>query len=93
MSTVFKTTLKPILILGKILGLINFSYTLESDGLLIKNINSQYYSFLEILRMLVLIICTCIIHNHGFYYMNEFRLIKFWVVVIAGRISEKWTIK
>jgi len=92
MSTVFKTTLKPILILGKIAGLINFSYILESDGLLIKNINSQY-SFLEILRILVLIIFTYIVHTHGYYYINDFRLVKFWAVVIAGRLSENWTIK
>jgi len=93
MTTVFKATLKPTLILNKILGLIHFSYILESDGLLIKNINSQYYSFLEIFRALVLIICTYIVHNHGFYYMSSFRLVKFWGVVIAGRLSEKWTIK
>jgi len=93
MSDVFNTTIDPILILGKILRVINFSYILESDGLLIKNINSQYHSFFEILRMLMLIICTYIVHNHEFYYINEFRLVKFWVVVIAGRISEKWTIK
>lgn len=52
MSTIFKTTLGPILSLGKILGLINISYILESDGLLIKNINSQYYTFLEVSRMI-----------------------------------------
>jgi len=38
MTTVFKTTLGPILDLGKIFGLINISYTLESGGLLIQNI-------------------------------------------------------
>ncbi|XP_026804660.1 uncharacterized protein LOC113548139 [Rhopalosiphum maidis] len=93
MSTVFKTTLGPILSLGKILGLINISHILESDGLLIKNINSQYYTFLEVSRMIVLIICTYIVHTNTFYYIIEFRLVKFWFVVITGRLSEKWTIK
>ncbi|XP_022179500.1 uncharacterized protein LOC111040078 [Myzus persicae] len=94
MSTVFKTNLRPILSLGKILGLIDVSYTLEPDGFLIKNINSSYFSLLEILRMIVLLICTYIVHTaNAFYYINEYRLIKFWAVIIAGRISEKWTIK
>jgi len=96
MTTVFKAILRPILILSKIIGLIHFSYILESDGFLIKNINtqySQYYTFLDFLRMSVLIILTCIVHNHGVFYVNEFMLIRFWVIIIAGRFSEKWMIK
>jgi len=94
MSTVFKKNLLPILILDKILGLTHVSYVLEPDGLLIKNINPSYFSFLEILRMIVLIICSYLVHTaHSFYYINEYRLIKFWAIIIAGRLSEKWTIK
>jgi len=69
MSTVFKTTLKPVLILSKILELINFTYNMESEGLLIKNVNLQYNSHLEVLRMLVLLY----VHNIyiSFTYMDN----------------------
>jgi len=94
MSTVFTKTLRPIIILDKILGLTHISYNWGSDGLLIKNIESSYLSFLEMLRMIVLIISTYIVRaTNSLSYINEYRIVKFWAIIIVGRLSEKWTIK
>lgn len=94
MTTVFKATLKTILILSKFLGLINMSYTLQSTGLLLENSNSMYYSFLEFMRMFILLICTYNVHvMKGHSYIQRFRLIKFWVIIITARMSEIWIIK
>lgn len=94
MTTVFKATLKTILILSKFLGLINMSYTLQSTGLLLENSNSTYYSFLEFIRMFILLICTYNVHvMKGHFYIQRFRLIKFWVIIITARMSEIWIIK
>lgn len=93
MTTDFKTTLKPILTIGKLFGLMNISYTIDSTGLLMRNTNSIYYSFLELTRMIVMIICTYIVRKREFYYIQEYRVIKFWIIIIAARITEFWIIK
>ncbi|KAF0726823.1 Gustatory receptor, partial [Aphis craccivora] len=61
--TIFKITLKPILIFNQLLGLINISYTLEpTTGLLLQNTRSTIiYPLLELARTCVMIIyfyCT-----------------------------------
>ncbi|CAI6351908.1 unnamed protein product [Macrosiphum euphorbiae] len=94
MTSVFKSTQLPILILCKVFGLINLSYTFESTGLLVQNnTNTTQYALLEIIRMCVLIMFTYIVYCRGFYYIVYFRLVKFWIVIIASRISELWIIK
>lgn len=94
MTSVFKSTQLPILILCKVFGLINLSYTFESTGLLVQNnTNTTQYALLEITRMCVLIMFTYIVYCGGFYYIVYFRLVKFWIVIIASRISEVWIIK
>lgn len=93
MTTVFRKTLKPVLIMGQLFGLINISYTLEFTGLSMRNTNTRYYTFLELMRTFVLLISTYFIHIRGIFYMQQFRLIKFWVSIIASRISEIWIIK
>lgn len=93
MSTVYKITLKPILTFGKLFGLINFCYTLESTGLLIQYTNTMYLKFLEWIRMMVLLICTYIVYQKEFYYSQKRDLLQFWVAIITARLSEIWTIK
>ncbi|CAH1722100.1 unnamed protein product [Aphis gossypii] len=94
MTSVFKTSLEPILTLGKIFGLINISYTLEPAGLLIWNIHSTYYySLLEYTRMIVLLLFTYLVYIDELYYIVHYRLVKFWITIIAARSSEIWTIK
>lgn len=94
MTTVFKSTFVPILALGKIFGLINISYTFEPGGLLTLNIHSAYYySFLEFTRMIVLLIFTYLVYIEELYYVILFRLVKFWIAIIAARLSEIWTVK
>lgn len=58
MTTVFQITLRPILILSKCISLINISYSMEPIGLIVRNMNSKLYSFLEIVRMFVLLTST-----------------------------------
>jgi len=94
MTSVFKTTLEPILTLGKIFGLINISYTLDPAGLLMWNIHSTYYySLLEYTRMIILLFFTYLVYIDEFYYIVHYRLVKFWIAIIAARSSEIWTIK
>jgi len=93
MTTDFIATFKPVLILGKMFGLINISYTIETSGLVILT-NSSYHSCLELIRTLLLVVFTFIVYNaKGMYYAQRFRLVKFWVVIIASRLSQIWIIK
>lgn len=94
MTNVFKSTLVPVLALGKIFGLINISYIHDADGLLTFNIHSTYYySFLEFTRMFVFIIFTYMVFIEELYYIVHFRLVKFWMAIIAARLSEVWVVK
>lgn len=89
MTTMFKSILKYILVLNKLIGLMKISNTVNSDGLLSRNINSiNYYSFLELTRMIILVICSYTVHVNGVYYIQQFRLLKFWTVIILARLSE-----
>jgi hypothetical protein len=96
MATVFHTNLRPILILSKCIGLIDNTYTLEPNGLLVRKIDSTYNVFLEIARMIVLLVCTFIYFHqldpvfHLFQYIN---IIKFWNIIIAARVSTIWIVK
>lgn len=91
---VFKITfLRPILFLSKIIGLINISYTMEKSGILVKNTHTTYYTFLEFIRMFVLIACTYVFHDPSFPFLQIILFMKFWTVIISARISEMWMIK
>lgn len=86
----------PILVLGKVFGLINISYTFKypgRSGLLTRSTTSTYHSFLELLRMTMLMIFIYIVHVKGVYYVQQYRLVKFWIVVLTARLSEIWIIK
>lgn len=94
MTSTFKPILKPILILAKFLGLINFSYIINSDGLLVQDTYSSYYKFLESTRIFLLLMFTynyCTIKSH--IIVNKINLFKFWITIVAARISERWIIK
>jgi len=84
--TIYKKTLRTILYLCKFIGIINMSYVLQSDGLLIQSTDLTY-KCLEILRMIMLIIFT-----HFLYTKTDFfhliQIFKLWSVIIASRISE-----
>jgi len=93
MTSDFIATFKPVLILGKTFGLIDVSYTFDTTGLLILK-KSSYHSCLELIRTLVLVVATFIVYNaKGMYYIQRFRLVKFWVVIIASRLSQVWIVK
>jgi len=86
MTNIYKISLKNILNLCKIIGIINMSYILDSDGLIIQS-TETIYKFLEISRMIMLIIFTYSLYKNDLYF-EEMYLFKFWYVIIASRISE-----
>lgn len=91
---VFKITfLRPILILSKFIGLINITYTMDKSGFLVKNTHTIYYTFLEFIRMFVLMACTYAFHDPNYPVIQIILIMKFWVVIISARISEMWMIK
>jgi len=92
--TIFKITLRPILIFKQFLGLINISYILDT-GLLLRNTRSTIiYPLLEVARTM-----SCVLVYLHHLYMGTLlglllmSLLKFWCVIIAARLSEKWIIK
>ena len=96
MTCVFHITLRPILFLMKCMGIIDISYTMESTGVLVNNRKSTFPTFLEISRMIVLLICTFIYlnqYNPEFYILQIMNILKFWNVIIADRLSKIWIIK
>lgn len=95
MATVFQTTLKPILIMCKCLGLLDISYTLKSTGstVHVQKTDSTYHSVLEITRMFVLLIFTYAMRKKGLTYINIFRIFKFWVFISLARVSQLKMIK
>lgn len=94
MTPDFTDTLKLFLTISKISGLINFCCTLES-GLLFRDTRLTYHLFLEGLRMFVYLICTYhICYNMGLNYIFlQFNVVKYWCIIIAARMSEKWIIR
>jgi len=78
--------------LCKCLGIINISYNFGSNGLLVRNINSKYYSFFEFTKTVLLVIFTYNIHKKV-VFPEYIILYKFWVVIITSKISETWIIK
>lgn len=93
MTTDFERTFKPIFIVAKLFGFINIAYVVERNGLLIRDSSTIYYSFLEILRMVVLLVCTYIYYDNSFRFVKLFSAFKFWIVIFAARLSEIWIIK
>jgi len=86
MTTVYKKTLNVILYLCKFIGIINISYILQPDGLLIQSTDLTY-KCLEILRMIMLIIFTYTLYmNTDFIHL--IHVFKLWSVIMASRISE-----
>ncbi|XP_050064127.1 uncharacterized protein LOC114127593 [Aphis gossypii] len=96
MTTVFQITSRPILILSKCIGLIDISYIVEPTGLLVYNINSTCHVFLEIIRMIVLTICTFVYFkqfDQDVHIIQIIHIIQFWIVIIAARLSTIQIIK
>lgn len=91
MLNVDKIILRNILYLCKCIGIINMSYTLESDGLLVQS-TETIYKCLEFTRMIMLITFTYYVHTNAFL-MHKIYLFKFWIVVITSRISETQLIR
>lgn len=92
MTTVFMKILKTFLTISKIFGLINFCYTLES-GLLCRHLNSTYYSFLEILRLILFILCSFTIYLGKMHVITKCNVIKYWIIIVTARLTEKYMIK
>jgi len=96
MNSDFKDTLILFITASKILGLVNFCYNMKT-GLLYLNMKLTYYLFLELIRMFLLLSFTL----YTLFKMNQevnfslvfFNIIKYWSIIIAARISEKWLIK
>ncbi|KAF0749859.1 Gustatory receptor [Aphis craccivora] len=96
MTSTFHTNLNPILILSKSFGLIDIKYTVEPSGLLDRNLNSTFYAVQEIIRMIVLLICTFLYFNSfdsDVHLLQMINIIRFWFVIIAARISAIQIIK
>jgi hypothetical protein len=96
MTTVFQITLRPILILFKSLGLIDISYTVEPTGIIVRNMNSTGLAFFELLRMIILLICTYLYWHHFNTELHVIQIIdtiKFWIILIATRLSTFWITK
>jgi len=96
MTTIFHITLRSILIISKCMGLIDISYTVGPTGLFVRNISSMLYVFLEIARMIVLLICTYLYFHQfdpDFHIFQYISIFKFWVVIIAARVSTIWIVK
>jgi len=96
MTSTFHTNLNPILILSKSFGLIDIRYKVEPSGLLDCNLNSTFYAVQEIIRMIVLLICTFLYFNSfdsDVHLLQMINIIRFWFVIIAARISAIQIIK
>jgi len=96
MASTFHTNLSPILILSKSFGLIDIKYTVEPSGLLVRNLNSTFHVVQEIIRMIVLLICTFIYFDSfdsDVHLLQMINIIRFWFVIIAGRLSTIQIIK
>lgn len=94
MTNVFKDTLNIFITASKIVGLIHCCCTMET-GILYRNNNLTYNLFLELLRMFVFLICSyqIIFNMECYYWVFYINIFKYWSIVIAARISEKWIIK
>jgi len=90
MTNVYKKTLRNILYLCKFIGIINMSYILETDGLLIQS-TDIIYKCLEFTRMIMLIIFTYYLQINVMF-IHKIYLFKIWFVIIASRLSETQSI-
>lgn len=94
MTTVFKTTLRPILIFSQFLGLINITYKFQQTGLLVRDPQLSVYSLIELARTCLFLTCTYMFYVwEPFTFIESIILLKFWSVIIAARLSEIWIIK
>jgi len=86
MTTVYKKNLNVILYLCKFIGIINMSYVLQYDGVLIQS-TDIVYKCLEILRMIMLILFSYNLYRNT-DFVHVLHVFKLWTVIIASRISE-----
>ncbi|KAF0705716.1 Uncharacterized protein FWK35_00035322 [Aphis craccivora] len=96
MTTVFRSTLRPILLLSKCIGLIDISCTMDSTGLLVHNVKSLFHIFFEITRLIVLLMLTYIYiyqHRSKILTIQVITLLRFWTNIIAARLSNNWIIE
>jgi len=96
MTTVFHRTLKTILILSKCIGLIDISYTMDSTGQLVHNVNSLFHIFFEITRLIVLLMFSYLYINKNGSIIRKIQIycvLQFWINIIAARLSNNWIIE
>ncbi|XP_060856214.1 uncharacterized protein LOC132933956, partial [Metopolophium dirhodum] len=96
MTTAFQITFRPILILCKCIGLIHISFTVEPTGFLVQSRTLTFDVFLEIARMVVLLIFTYLyVHQfkQDWFVLQILHIFKFWIIIIAARLSTKWIIR
>jgi len=78
------------------MGLMDFSYTVEPSGLLVRNKNSDVHTLLEIARIIVFLICTGIYFNQygtEFHIFQIINIVQFWNTILAARLSTILIIK
>jgi len=93
MTTVFKEALKLFITIKKCVGLLHLSYTME-NGLLKQDKNKKFNFFIEVIRIILLLICSFhVFWNTQIYYLKLYHIINFWITLITARITEKWIIR
>jgi hypothetical protein len=91
--TEFTKSLKLLINLSKVFGLISFCSTFNT-GLLNRDTNSTYRIFLELIRTFFFVVSTCrIIFHLNTYYSIHFTIMKYWFIIITARIMENFIIK
>jgi len=94
MTTFFLVTFRPILMLSKCKRSIDISHTMEPTRLLVRNMNSRLLTFLEIVRLTVLLILTYLCwqnFNSVIHILQVIDVIQFWIIIIVARLSTIWT--
>ncbi|KAF0702247.1 Uncharacterized protein FWK35_00033540, partial [Aphis craccivora] len=97
MTTAFHKTLRSALFLSKCIGLIDITYTMEpTTGLLVHNVNSLFHICFEITRFIVLLMFSYMYIFHRLpsimLAIGVFNMLKFWICIIAARLSNNWII-
>jgi len=94
MSTVYFESLKVIITLSRLSGILNVCYTLDT-GLLSRDEAVACHLLLEMIRTLAFLVGTWwTSFQHGLYLVTVLiNGIKYWTIIIAARMSEKWLIE
>jgi len=93
MTTVFKEALTYFIAINKFTGLLHICYTIE-NGLLKEDTNKKLNFFIEVIRIILLLICSFhVFWNTQIYYLKLYHVINFWITFITARITEKWIIR